>query len=240
MSFPKLQNWTDVKGYAVETHFHTNGVSGCAQNTVEQAIDQLVSKGFSTGIITNHYNEWYLQERTAKELVDMHYNEWVKAKEYGEKKGITILHGVEFNPPHSGDYLMYGFDWNFLYDHAEFIKMPLEEYYPIAHENGVLIIQAHPFRYEEIPWDINYLDGYECYNGGNDIELNTRAYNHLKTLGGIKTSGSDFHHPGQLGRGGMIFDHPINTMDEFIAGLKSGNYKLLCDDEFLERFSCDR
>ena len=67
------------------------------------------------------------------------------------------------------DYLVFGVTEEFLlkYNNTDtnFLEMPIGEFSKIAHENGLLLFQAHPFRNHMTITDHNLLDGIEVYNG---------------------------------------------------------------------------
>ena len=98
----------------------------------------------------------------------------------------------------------------------------------LCRKNGLLFIQAHPFRRGMKIIDWNILDGYEIYNGNprhnsnNDIaEIWAKKHNKQ-----IVVSGSDFHEIGDACAGGIYFNAPIKNNDDLLRELKSGNYTL--------------
>lgn len=76
---------------------------------------------------------------------------------------------------------------------------------------NIIIIQAHPFRTNMIVASSEDIHGVEIYNGncrhgsGNELAL---AYAKKHSL--MMSSGSDFHEPENLARGGMLFEHDIS------------------------------
>ena len=113
--------------------------------------------------------------------------------------------------------------------HPEWHRMSLKDFSVFAMENGLLIVQAHPFRNGMKIMPPQYLDGIETFNGhsGHDSR-NDIAEAWARHFGLICTSGTDFHHPHQNPDAGIITHEPICTQEQLIAVLKSGNYTLHC------------
>lgn len=142
---------------------------------------------------------------------------------------VFFLLGFELNFYNtSNDYLVYGATEEFLRAHGDLMAMTPKQVSKLCRENGLLFIQAHPFRrgMEVVDWNI--LDGYEVFNGNprhnsnNDI-AEIWAKKHNKSL---VVSGSDFHEIDDACAGGVYFKNPIRTNDDLLRELKSGNYRL--------------
>ena len=126
------------------------------------------------------------------------------------------------------DYLVYGVTEDFIKNNGDLMAMKPKQFAKLARENGLIFLQAHPFRrgMEIENWEI--LDGYEIFNGNprhnscNDI-AELWAKKHQKA---ILTSGSDFHEKEDAGSGGIYFQTLIRTNEELLRELRSGNYRL--------------
>ena len=60
---------------------------------------------------------------------------------------LTILMGMELRfSQNSNDYLVFGFDRDYLMTHRDIHRMGIGNYIRMAREDGLLTIQAHPFR----------------------------------------------------------------------------------------------
>ena len=95
------------------------------------------------------------------------------------------------------------------------------------HDNGLLLVQAHPFRRHMSIVDWRLLDGIEVYNGNPNHESNNPVadlWAHRHHL--LKTSGSDYH--GQWGEhlGGIATTEPIRDNAHLLEILKNGQYTL--------------
>jgi hypothetical protein len=104
-------------------------------------------------------------------------------------------------------------------------------------ENGVVIIQAHPFReafYIPNPGHLplEKIDGFEIFNRGNDKEYNDKARAlakenpHLLT-----TSSADTHTADTVGVGGIITNKRIRNERDLADILRSRDYELIIPNE---------
>ena len=97
----------------------------------------------------------------------------------------------------------------------------------LMHSQGYLVYQAHPFRPGIRRCNPEYLDGVEIYNGKTDRDSNEKAEAWAKQNGKLMVSGSDFHVPKQLARGGIITDKPIRNNADLLDTLKSMNFEFI-------------
>ena len=151
------------------------------------------------------------------------------AKEYGNKLGLHILFGVEVTlvSTHS-DYLVFGINEDFLFQHEKLYEYSLSELYDVCHKNNYLLVQAHPFRDNILLAPLEYIDGIEVFNGCHDeVSRNELALEYGKKSGKIKTSGSDFHHDEDLAKGGLATLEEITNIEQLVKVLKTGNYELI-------------
>ena len=157
-------------------------------------------------------------------------------KEYAGYR-LNVILGCELRFEGSiNDYLIYGITEEFLRNNPELHKMSLHSFVDLAHENGLLVIQAHPFRNGITIVNPALLDGMETFNGTPSYDGRIRvAEEWAKHYGLIRTSGSDFHNPDQRGYGGILTSAAIRTGEELVAILRSGNYTLHCEGPAAER-----
>ena len=133
------------------------------------------------------------------------------------------------------DYLVYGMDEEFLLAHPELHHMDLKTFSKFARENGLLLIQAHPFRNKMTIMNPKYLDGVEVYNGHPKHDSrNQLADMYAQRYGLLRTSGSDFHHPNSVEAGGIITEEPITSVAQIITALRSGDCTLRCAGPWAE------
>ena len=219
--------------YKTELHAHTNEASRCADFTLFEVADKYIAAGYTTLVLTNHYfygRLWKETEATGKNWTEHYIETYRRMRDYAKGK-MNILLGCELRfPENQNDYLVFGLDEEFLRKHPDINQLGHKAFSEFARENGLLFIQAHPFREKMTVVEPKYLDGIEVYNAhsGHDSR-NYLANEEALRYGLIRTSGGDFHHPEHVpGDGGILTDFPIETMEQLVQTLKSGNYTLMC------------
>jgi len=219
--------------YKTELHCHSKDVSGCSNESVEGIVEKYLAAGYRTVCLTNHFCPGSHDDTHWEEKVDKlfrGYEKLVKAS----AGWLNIVMGMELRfAENSNDYLVFGFDRQYLLDHPDIIKMGLGKYIGMARADGLFTIQAHPCRYGMTVTRPDRLDGMEVFNGhpghnsNNDIALHW-----AEKYGLIQTSGTDHHNRDHRPDGGIITDFPIRTPEELIGALRSGNYELIRDADF--------
>ncbi|MBQ9807066.1 MAG: hypothetical protein IJW49_11265 [Clostridia bacterium] len=219
--------------YKTELHAHTREASRCADFTVYEVADKYIAAGYTSLVLTNHYfygRLWKETEAAGKNWTEHFIETYRKMRDYAAGK-LNILLGAELRfPENMNDYLVFGLDEKFLLEHPDINQMGHKAFSEFARENGLLFVQAHPFREKMTVVEPKYLDGIEVFNAhaGHDSR-NYLANEEALRFGLIRTSGGDFHHPEHHpGDGGILTDFPITTMEELVQTLKNGNYTLMC------------
>ena len=223
--------------YLFEMHLHTDEVSRCASIPAKQ-ISELYQKTDYKGIVvTDHMNASAFNNAKYKnanwdEKID-HFLEGYKILKDALKDNMVVLLGMEINFYESdNDYLVYGVTEEFLRNNGDLMDYSPEEFSVLAKENGLLFLQAHPFRRGLTVEDWEILDGYEVFNGNprhyssNPIAEAWAKY-HNKD---IVVAGSDFHEVEDLAHGGVIFENEIKTNEDLVRELKELNYTLYKTD----------
>lgn len=223
--------------YLFEMHLHTDEVSRCANIPAKQIAELYLTTNYKGIVVTDHMNGSTFSKEPYKsaswdEKID-HFLEGYKIlKEELNDKMVVIL-GMEINFYESeNDYLVYGITEEFLRNNGDLMAYSPEDFSTLCKENGLLFLQAHPFRRGLTVEDWEILDGYEVFNGNprhhscNEIAEQWAKY-HNKS---IVTSGSDFHEVEDLAHGGVIFNNEIKTNDDLLRELKARNYTLYKTD----------
>ena len=221
--------------FKTELHAHTKETSNCGEVPAAELIEAYINAGYSTVVITDHlsthtYFRYDYVNMSWDEKIDVFVRGWKAAKQ-AAKSRINVLFGMElrFDMDNvDNDYLVFGIDEKFLRNNGDLINMNIKSFSKLAHENGLIIFQAHPFRVNMRISDPKYLDGIEVYNAcvrhnsNNDI-----AEAWADKYGLLKSSGSDYHRPEDVGKGGIITETPITDNTELIKTLLSGEYSLI-------------
>ncbi len=225
--------------YKTELHAHSSEVSPCADLTVSEVVDRYVASGYRSIVLTNHYCDYVIDNAGATwtEKIGHYLSAYHLMKEYANGR-INVLLGCELRfTENYNDYLIFGLDEDFLKSHPDLHKMTLKSFSELAHENGMLVVQAHPFRNRMTMMDPKFLDGAEVFNAhsGHDSR-NDLALMHAKKYGLIPTSGSDFHHPyHETGMAGILTNAPVTSEKQLAALLRTRDYSLICQGPVAER-----
>ncbi len=209
----------------LELHFHTKESSPCGMVYAKDSVKMYKEAGYDGIVVTDHFNEAVLGEKSddwdcAVDKFLEGYNEAVIA---GEENGLKVLLGMELRISENGnDYLVYGVTEEFLRKYPYLYLEDKETIRKIADENGLCIIQAHPFRKGCVPTDTWFIDGVEVWNGNprhdsqNEKALMWATENNL-----TQTVGSDFHRVEDLQNRCFEYDGLIENSKELSKILKS-------------------
>ncbi|MCD7774692.1 MAG: PHP domain-containing protein [Clostridiales bacterium] len=218
--------------YKYELHCHTKEVSLCGRVPVRDIIEMYKDKGYSGIVLTDHYSPMTFYRPSMlfcpQKHVDFYTSAYREALKYANDD-FTVLLGMELRYyATANDFLVYGITEEFLRKNGNLMTMYPKNFYRLAKRYGYIVLQAHPFRSGMVRINPKYLDGAEVYNGKTNREQNLLARqwaqkNHMS----ITVSGSDFHRPEHLAKGGIITETPIKTNGDLLAVLRSGNYKLI-------------
>ena len=219
--------------FKTELHCHSIDVSACARIGVDIIIDKYTKGGYSTVVLANHFNKStyeHLSCTSWQEWVDKYVAGYKKLKESAEGK-LEILLGMElrFNC-NINDYLVFGITEQFLRENENLFELEPWSFHELAKANGLLFIQAHPFRDNMTVVSPSCLDGVEAFNGhkGHDSR-NEIADAWADKYGLIKTSGTDLHYENVPTNAGIITDEKITSMPQLVEVLRSGKYTLIKD-----------
>ena len=110
-----------MQKYIYDVHVHTSEVSKCAHVDAKTVVGTYLENGYSGIVITDHlYASFFeaLGDLGWEAKVDSYLQGYRTAKVEGEALGLHVLLGAELRfPGSSNDYLLYGFDEDFLYTH---------------------------------------------------------------------------------------------------------------------------
>ena len=216
--------------FKYEMHCHTNMVSQCGTVHPKEIAEMYKAKGYSGIVVTEHYSpltfgikSYYKPQR----YIDFYLSSYYEMKRY-EDENFSVMLGMELRHYATGaDYLIYGVEDTWLKQQGNLMAKWEKQVYELMHKNGYLVYQAHPFRPYILRCNPNYIDGVEIYNGKCDKKTNDKALKWAKETGKLMISGSDFHTPAHLARGGIITNEPIRNNDDLLRILKAQNFKTI-------------
>ena len=210
----------------LDLHVHTSEVSGCGKVPAAEMVRLYHEAGYDAIVITDHLIAGKNAEMPMDERAGWYLSGYRAAKAEGERLGLTVILGAElrFDCGHE-DYLLYGITEA---DIAPIMRdldggiLPGDFYRRIRENGRMALIQAHPFRPELRQAPLDELDGIEVYNGHPHHQShNERALEVAEANPRfIRTSGSDFHEPDALARGGIVTDREIHSSAELAQCLR--------------------
>lgn len=211
--------------YRIDLHTHTKEVSSCGQVPARRLVELYHQAGYDGVVITDHFYEGYFESLTGltwNQKIDCFLSGYRNAAEVGAKLGFHVLLGAEFRfTENNNDYLMYGFEENFLLNQQALYSLSLAQFYQHTTNTNILIYQAHPFRSGMIPANPRYLHGVEVFNGNpRHNSRNQLAYEYAIKHGLKMSSGSDFHQPQDLGSGGIMVTEEITAATQLTRLLR--------------------
>lgn len=224
--------------YKYQMHVHTSPCSLCGQLTPQTLTQALLDGGYQGAVITNHFYHGNSgidrSENTSWEtFVSAYEKDYLECKKEAAKHDLDIIFCIEESVIPGLEVLCYGVTPKVLYDNPQLIKSDIDEWVRVMRANGVVVVQAHPFREADYipnpgPLPLEYVDGLEVFNMGNREYMNERALElananpHL-----IRTSSADAHTPDRIPFGGIITERRIHNEKELADLLRSGEYELL-------------
>ena len=239
----------------MEPHLHVSPVSMCARMTASETAEKFAECGFEAVVLTNHYSRNYMEVHGVgeREWLELYLEGYHTFKAEGEKLGIEVFLGAEVTlfAHHVGfyrakyseefifqnyaDYLVYGITEDFLKKGPLLCDLTLPELSAYCRERGALLLQAHPFRTEQLHSlkDLTFLDGIEMNanegfpSGPCEEETKRLAKEH----GLIVTCGGDIHYPWTHLRSAMYIPAEIHDSLALAAYLKKVRVPLYSLDE---------
>ena len=141
--------------YRFDTHVHTSETSACGKVSGRDVAWCYRAAGYQGIMITDHYHKAYfdsLGQVSAEEKVEAYLTGYREAKAEGDRIGLDVILGMEFrNTETDDDFLIIGVTEEFLYQHPLSYELPLSQAIELFHQNGMLVIQAHPVRFAVAP-----------------------------------------------------------------------------------------
>jgi len=232
--------------YKYEMHLHTKQVSRCAKFDAKKYVDYYQSNGYDGIFVTDHF---YHGNCAVDKYQD--WDTWVEqfcegyntAKEYGDAKGFKVFFGFEENFDYD-EYLVYGVTPEWLKKHEEARTWTRSQMAKLVHDEGGIVIQAHPFRdvwyISDIKLNLDDVDGIEVINTANKQANNKLALAYAKHFGLYTICASDVHtDPSTRQLGYTAFDTPINNVLDLVNKVKNKESNYLGYEPFDDNETCN-
>lgn len=221
--------------YIYETHCHCSQCSRCAHSTSTELVRAYHAAGYAGLVLTDHFvlgNTAIDRSLPWEEQIRGYYNAFLEAKALGDELDFDVIFGIEHACP-GGEFLCYGIDLPFLLAHPEIPELSLDEFTALAHDHGILVIQAHPYRWLPggSPLRLDILDGIEVFNSGNSPEANEAAAQVPGSM--IRTAGGDIHRSDdpRIGRAGISLPYRVRNARELALALRQQDHRLLISNK---------
>lgn len=219
--------------FQYDLHCHTKETSPCGNVPASALIAEYRKAGYSGIVVTDHFYRGAKKSRLLHRPKDFltYFLTGYHALQKEAGPDFTVLLGMELRfDENQNDYLVFGVTEDFLrrQDGLELCALGIQDFSKIARQEGLLVVQAHPFRKGLVQAPAECLDGIEVHNGNpRHNSHNDLALQWAENTGLIQTSGSDYHEYEDLARGGIATEERITTSSQLIHVLKSGRYQLL-------------
>ena len=204
----------------IDPHVHASPISRCSRLTCEEIIDSKIALGYDGAIVTNHCQAWYYPEEEHAQFIESVIEDFRRGKAYADEKGFRFYLGLEvsLDLPHYADWLLYGVTETFLRKTPCLYKLSQEELFALCEENGVLLVQAHPYR--QTPCNPNCMHGVEinCTDGDLDKIPLVEAFAKEHDL--LVTCGTDYHFTERTYHGGIYVPASCQTSVDIVAHIR--------------------
>ena len=210
-----------------ETHCHTEEVSACGRVPAAEMVKLYKAAGYSGMCITDHINPWtFPDELKTWEEMSRYFLQGYRNAKAAAGDDFDVLLGAEFHfHENNNDYLVYGLTEKFVEKElaADILDWGIKCFSDFCRANGLLLIQAHPFRNSMQVNDPALLDGVEVLNcHPRHDSRNFIAEHWANRFGLLKTSGSDAHQPDDVGTGGIYVSKRLRTIDDLVSEIRGG------------------
>lgn len=217
----------------VETHAHTSGISLCSEVDYKTTAELYIAQGYGALLLSNHYNAYQLASYgvRAPRFAEMFVDEYRNMRDYAAGR-LNVLLGAEvaLDLPDCryAEFLLVGADEQFFLNHSDLFRLNQRQLYALCKENGVLLVQTHPYRKEQghFPHDAAFMDGVEINCHPHFLREEEKVRRFAEKHGLLVTCGSDFHYAPQAGSAGMLTQRDVRTSREFSDCLREGKAEI--------------
>ena len=219
-------------------HLHTCGCSGCGRSTAEEQVYAAKENGYAGVCFTNHFyhgNTCIDRSLPWRDFFGAYYDDYLRGKAEGDRLGIDVFFGIEEAYIPSKEVLIYGVSPEAYFACGGFLSFDMAQKYEFIKRNGGFCAVAHPFRHRsyvidpDAEPDLRFFDAIEVFNQANLPEDNAKAEAFASEHDFPVIAGGDVHDTVNFGRSGLAFPERLYTEENFIAHLKSGDYRLIKD-----------
>jgi len=190
--------------------------------------------GYDGIFITDHFVNG--STRTApdmswEEKMHIFYSGYEAAKAEGDRIGLDVFFGIEFNCKQT-EILVYGLGIDWLLAHEGCDKLDIREFAALAHESRAFVVHAHPFRQRPYIKAIRLypdcVDAVETVNAAHlpDMPHDRRAEWYAEEFGLCRTGGSDNHIENQRFLGGILCESRLTGTEDYAKAVTEGRVRI--------------
>ncbi len=218
--------------YKYEIHCHTKETSVCATANAADMVRIYREHGYDGLVVTDHFSPMTFPLTKLfcpQKHTDFYFRGYHAAKKAAEGTDFLVLPGCEIRFYATiNDYLLFGDVENFLKNNGNLLKAYPKKLSALCRAQGILMIQAHPFREWMSRCKPAYLDGVEIRNGKDSPEEQEKARAWADENGLLlQTGGGDFHHTKKARMGGILTDRKIETNADLVSVLRERDFECL-------------
>ena len=217
--------------YLYETHLHTSQASACGRSLGREYIKYYKDLGYTGIIVTDHFyrsSTAINQSLPWRKWVEAFCRGYEDAREEGGRQGLDVFFGWE-ETFHGDDYLVYGLDKEWLFQHPEVCRWTLKEQFQQVRFYGGCVVHAHPFRQSYYIGSIrlsSHVDAVEAGNGGNQRSFDALAWAYAKKINVPVTAGSDIHRASDIYRDsifGVYLSKKMKTIGDYVQAIRNNS-----------------
>ena len=153
----------------LETHCHIKGGSWCAVADEKTTIDRYIEHGYKGIVVTTHfapkYYAWYPSDNH-KGKIDHFFNIYDNFSALAKEQGVKTFYATEVLVKDIySEYVLVGFDREFLYDNPPLCELTQQELFELANKHNLFMYQTHPYREGIVLGNPKFMHGAESFNG---------------------------------------------------------------------------
>ena len=176
-------------------------------------------------VLTNHSQSWYCEPNKHRDLMQRHLEEFERAYAYAKEGGLRLLLGLEVTvrDPAWTDWLLYGVDERFMLNAPCLYNLTQKELFDYCKVNGVIMVQAHPFRYHSSIANPHFSHGIEINCSSGDLQHKDEILRQSAKHNLLVTCGTDYHGSNPF-VGGLYVPEWVKTgrdMGEYLSTAKN-------------------
>ncbi len=218
--------------FKYEIHCHTRETSVCATAPAKEVVQTYREHGYDGIVVTDHFSPMTFPLTKLfcpQKHTDFYFRGYRAAFAAAQGTDFTVLPGCEIRFYATiNDYLLFGDVENFLKNNGNLLRAYPKKLSQLCREQGILMIQAHPFREWMTRCNPAYLDGVEVLNGKDSPEERAKALAWAEQNGlTLCTGGGDFHHLKKPLMGGILTERRITDNETLVKILRNGEFECI-------------